>query len=204
MFTPATGSVYKFKFLSGFDPLNGIYEVTQILTYEEVLSAGIELSEIYTKVGKPQSEFEASSAQFRTDKIYKLKYTDRDEFIHVPSSLVAEVPNSSVSKYYNLALAINLGTFADPDKITWLKNYVTQLISAELGIESPADMFSVSSVYLTDDEYAIIETDRAMYAGSVTNHYSELKKLEKMLLEKQSKIEALETIVRLQNEKLNP
>ena len=182
--------VYKFTFTSSFNTLDKIYRVVSILSYEELLNLEVDLFETtYKANGLDEVMFNTDLGAIRSGQIFKLvDVTDESNVQYIPELIIKEVPDQSVQKYLNLGLAVNIGIFDDPAKITTIKSEVEQTLAAMLGTNNNATLYTVKESWLTTDQYVAIDTAREAAITKVDNHYTE-----KLALQK--KVDQLQTLV---------
>ena len=187
------GWTYSFKFTSDFSALEGIYTVVKIYAYDEFVSDGNNLYELlYTRVSKPEVDFEEDVKSYRNEKIYKLvNPDDLDDILYIPEGIIAEVPNFNIKKYAQLIIALNVGVYPNEDELEYAKSTMQEQLQGLLGFVNPPDVISIGQVWLTDDEYNDIVAEReknktkntcSLDNGKyITNYFIENQKLLKQI-----------------------
>jgi hypothetical protein len=175
---PKLKEICKFVFQDRFSNYNGIYEVASIATFNEWYDSGIDIfATLYEPVGLTKVEYAADIDTLRNYSIYKLINLETKKLIYIPMEYTAEVPDPSVKTYQKIGIAVEIGIFKDPNKIIWIKNYIKEAIEAVSGTEKSPKLFQVKKVWLTDDEYTIIENERNISVQATTNHYTDKQAL---------------------------
>ncbi len=183
--------VYSFKFKSAISTLDGIYRVSSIISYPEMLKLGLDLfALIYKPNGLSEDTFNSELDTIRSGKIAKLtSVVDEAVVYYIPEHLFASVPDGQVQKYLHLGLAVDLGTFDDAEKLSVIRHEVEQVIEAMLGTTQEAVVYTVESNWMTKDEYTTIDNQRKAAITRVSNHYTD-----KLDLIKQ--IDSLKTLIK--------
>lgn len=198
MLTPNVGSTYKFKFKDAFSSLNGIYAVLKIMTYDECVADQIDLLAVYTSVGKTEIDYDNDLVTLRTDKILKLQSISTSSIYYIPMFLGDGEPNVNVRKYLHMALGVDLGVFDNADQVMYIKSTLQEFLDGGLGITSEPIITEITSkqVWLTEDEYSVLEAARTTRKNSVINVYTENIKLRKLLDTANTKIANYETTIK--------
>ena len=176
------GWTYKFKFITDFNSLNDIYTVVKIYSYEEFLADGLTLVDLYTSVGKSESDLEndllTEEFNYKSQEIYKLRNPEQYEtVIYVPESIVSEVPSFNIKKYSNVAVAMNLGVYPGDEELTAVREIMSEHMVSQLGYADTPDLITISHVWLTDDEYKEEQAKREANKKCVINYFSECQRL---------------------------
>lgn len=191
------GWTYKFSFIKDFQSLDNVYTLVRIYTYAEILEDSINLAEVlYSLVGKTQEEYEQDANAYKSQRIFKLQHpTVTDTIIYVPASLVAEVPNPFVKQYAKLVVAVNIGVYPNDEELNHVKDVLHQQLAAQLGFADNPDVFSVSHVWLTEEEYNSVVADRENTAKTIINYFSENRKLQKELDQAKERVKQYEEYI---------
>ena len=170
-----TGWTYKFQFSVPFDKFDGVYTVLRIMTYAEMIADDVDLAEqLYAPVGKTPAEYDTDSATYRLGKIYKLvDPTAADVTQYIPEVLLRTTPNPNVRKYSKLVVAVNLGAFADPAQLDWVRRTLHEQLVKMVGLPKSPDTISIGTVWLTDEEYQEIEAARQTAERTTVNYFSQ-------------------------------
>ena len=196
---------YKFNFLEPFNKINNVYRLTKILTYEEMLNEGMTLSSLYLLVDKTEADLEKDYIEknYKDERIYKLVHpTILDTVFYVPECLLSEVPNPSVKEYAKLIVSFNIGIYPGEEDISYIKSEFGQQLKDYLGYTKDPDIFSISTQWLTDQEYQEIVDNRNKNKAigedgnyKVLSYFSAFKAQEKEILNLKAKIKAYENII---------
>lgn len=196
MFIPYVGTVYKFVFISPFDTYNGVYTVLRIMTFDEVVSDGVDMVKLYTSVGKTEEDYnEAVKTGLRYDDFLKLENIITKEILHVPFSLAELEPDPNIKEYNRVALAVDLGIFDNISDISFAKNTIDSTIAKGLGVEASSHTFSIEKVWMTLEEYNKEVEKRAEKKSTLVNLYSEVLRLRKELDSQNQKIAYYEDLL---------
>ena len=170
-----TNHVYFFTFKSVLNSLNGIYRVSALFSYPELVKMGVDLFKItYKEYGLSDIVFNNDLETIRSGKIAKLtSVNDESKIIFIPEHLYDKVPDGSVQRYYQLGLAVNLGIFNDPELLSTIRNEIEQVLSSMLGVTNNTIIYTVKDKWMTTDEYKDIEDDRNSLISKVSNHYTD-------------------------------
>lgn len=196
MFTPYVGTVYKFTFISPFNSFNGIYKVLRIMTFDEVQSDQIDLSEIYTLSGKTVEDYDNDAIELRKDRILKLEDINNSSSIrYIPMSFGETEPDPNVKKYATLALAVNLGVYDNKNQVAFVKDTIQSIVAKSLGVEDSVYLFTMRDVWMSVSEYNQKEAERIEKKESLINLYSEVLRLRKDLDSANTKISYYEDLL---------
>lgn len=121
-------------FNAAFETLNGIYQVEEIYSYNQILEQEIDLYELlYKLVGKDEeTDLLTDLANYTDGAFFKLKELNGTTIIVVPESIVMAA-NVNIKQYYSTMLQVNLGTFEDPVVIHPLVNIILDTLKDRLG-----------------------------------------------------------------------
>lgn len=162
---PAVGSTCQFVFIAKFETLNGVYRVRAETTFADSASSGVDfLNNLYYPAGLTQVDFVADYASYKLDRVVILEsVVDNTVVYYVPESAFLKVPDPTIREYFPLVLAVDLGVQKNTQSVLPLIDFVKDKITAVLGTTNPVKLVTDpgNKVYLTDDEYAILETARA-------------------------------------------
>lgn len=190
---------YKFVFKSGFETLNGIYTVTQKLTYDEVILAGVDLIEnLYAKVNKDPADWDADLPSYRYNDFFKLEVPSdsvKTEILYIPEGIIEGYPDPNIHEYAKLTLVADLGEHTTLAEIEALKTEVQELLETNYGITYVPKIVTYKKNWLTDVEYKVITDAREVAKGTIINYRSLSLKLQQQLNEANAKIIALEQII---------
>jgi hypothetical protein len=173
--------VYKFTFKSLLSVLNGIYKVLGVFSYSELFELNIDLFEVtYNANGLDGTIFEADINTIRSGEIIKIVSVDDSTIIrYIPAHMLAEIPDGSVNKYFNLGLAVNLGIFDDQDKLSTLKGEIEQIVSAMVGISDTTVIYTTKNTWMSVPEYQAIDATRNANISRISNHFVDKISLQK-------------------------
>lgn len=177
---PTLGETAKFTFISAFNKLDGIYTILSINTLNELLELGVSLVDTTYKeaeIADPENQYQTDLDTFKSDQIYKLKHIESEVVIYVPTSFNELVPDPNVKQYIQIGMGVDVGIFKDPTRIEWIKSQIAQALAAVAGVEKDPTLFEISTVWMTEAEYQVIEDERNSTIADVTNHYTDKQKL---------------------------
>jgi hypothetical protein len=175
-----TGWTYKFTFIQKFAELDGIYTITKIYSWAEVLNEQLSLYDIlYAPLNIPETIYNEDIKTYKNEDILKLISPVDGTELYVPTSILSSNPLYTVKEYNNLVLFINLGTYDDVSGLDYLVSQVGDEVKSVLGIGEQPKITSVSKVYLTEQEYKELENTRQDRITTILNWFSALKTLEK-------------------------
>ena len=176
----STGWTYKFVFKPKFSELDGVYTITKIYSWTEVLNEQLSLFELlYAPLHISEAEYNEDIKTYKNEDILKLVSPSDGTEVYVPSSILSHYPIYPVKEYYNLVLFINLGIYNEEHGLDFLKEQVGEEVKKTLGITDSPKLVATNKVYLTEPEYEEIQNERKRQASLVLNWFSSLKKLEK-------------------------
>lgn len=196
----SVGITYHFTVDPPFDMVTGVYTVNGILSYTEAVDQGIDISEIYDKYGVSLSVFHADLNTIRNGSILKLINPDfpNETPIYLPSIYVTIVPDHNVKKYRELVFAINLGTMDDNILLDSIGTNISEYLKSAIGVDTPPQLFELKSIWMTEEEYSILESERQSKASTVVNYFSECIRLRNEVDQLRNKLSAYEeTFLRL-------
>lgn len=187
---------YKFNFVPPFDSYNGIYNVTKIYSFEELIQDRIDLSQLYS-AANIADQYDEDLPLIRVEPIYKLiNVRDENNVVFIPQCLIAFEPDATVKKYYNSVVTWNISAFADKEQLEAANDVVSQLIERLFGTEEPPVIIDIGVLWLTDQEYEAIENERKTKKDAAFNWFSENQRI---LLENEAlkvKCTELENIIK--------
>lgn len=165
------GITYRLTFTSGFEDLNGLYTVLKLLSHEEMLADELSILGFYTAAGKTEEEFTADKLLYKDHSYIKIQsIVDTSLIYYTNELLLLNVPDFSAKQYYKLGLTVNLGIFKDENDLSGITMAVDEMLETTYGINSPSALFVHGDVqWLTDIEYANIETARETLKDTVIN-----------------------------------
>lgn len=195
MFT-IPGVTYKLTFITGFEELDGLYTVMQLLSNEEMVINGYSVEDTYTELGKTEDEFIVDKPTYFNNVYLKIKSIETDKEYFISELMIANIPDFSAKKYYNLGLLVDLGVFGHQDDISGLSLTVKTLLETNYGIVSnPIIMTHGKDVWLTDEEYNTIKENRELAKGVIENANSIINKQLTELTELRQKVIDLENLL---------
>lgn len=195
MFT-IPGVTYKLTFITGFEELDGLYTVMQLLSNEEMVINGYSVEDTYTELGKTEDEFIVDKPTYFNNVYLKIKSIETEKEYFISELMIANIPDFSAKKYYNLGLLVDLGVFGHQDDISGLSLTVKTLLETNYGIVSnPIIMTHGKDVWLTDEEYNTIKENRELAKGVIENANSIINKQLTELTELRQKVIDLENLL---------
>lgn len=190
--------VYAFSFKSALSSLDGIYRVSSIISYADMLALNLDLYKLTYKPNNISEDiFKADLNTIRTEKIAKLiSVTDEAVIYYIPEHLFDKVPDGSVQKYYHLGLAVNLGVFDDAELLTTLKTEIDQIIQTTTGVANRTIIYSVKNKWMTTADYATLANERQALVTRVSNHYTDKLELIKQIDSLKTRIKYYEDLIK--------
>lgn len=206
MQTPFLGCAYSFSFRDKFSKYDGIYTVSRILTFDETLLDQIDLSALYVDAGYTAEDYNTEvdtidSSKYprvpiREDKILKLQsVSDETVTRYIPFTICSTTPNPNIKQYHKLVLSLDLGTYDNMEDIDYITNVIQDTASKALGVSSTVDMFSYATVWMTEDAYADIQSERDTKKTEIINLFSENNRLRTELDKAKTLITKYETTI---------
>lgn len=175
-----TGWTYKFTFKPKFSKLDGIYTITKIYSWAEVLNEQLSLFDLlYAPLNIPETEYNEDIKTYKNEDILKLVSPADGTEVYTPASILSHYPVYPIKEYYNLVLFINLGIYNEEHGLDFLQDQVGEEVKKTLGIADAPKLVATNKVYLTEPEYEALKQERKERADLVLNWFSSLKKLEK-------------------------
>jgi len=190
-------SNYRFTFIEDFIAFNGVYVVTQIATYTELMNADVDLfTYFYQKLGKTTEQYSTDIGTYKSDRFFKLTdVTDSTNVIIIPESIIASHPEPDIAEYAKLVLSIDLGVVGDTSLLTSLLISVSEVIAASQGITIAPVITKYGSQWLSSSEYAAVVAARETKKRAVINYFSECNRLTADAAKKNAKIVSLQKLV---------
>ena len=170
MLLPPLGTVSAYTFTTEFASLNGIYTLTEILTYNQAIANGVDfIKSLYTPAGVAAAQFITDAVNYTNNNVLLLTPANVKNGIpiYAPVSILAMQPDSMVGCYNKIAIGINLGLFNDQTKLTWIINEINQILTATLGINNPAVLYSLGSEYMKISDF---NTQQAQRQAAITGY----------------------------------
>jgi len=193
------GQVYKFMFKPIIESFTGIYRLMTIMTPDDVVSTNVDLYKTTFKAhGVSEVDYVAQVKNLLTDSvIFKLRDVHKTGIVYyVPEFILLGQPIVNVTAYRRLGLAVNLGIFGNTNLLTSIRDEIEDMLVGRAGIESGAILFSPEEVWMVDEEYKVIESERREKISSNRSIYSDNIELKDQVNKLQSTVEAYEEIIK--------
>lgn len=205
---PELGTTCRFVFTAKFSTLNGVYRVRAETTFKDALISGIDFVEgLYTPAGLSRDDFTADYSSYLNDRIVVLESVlSSDTVYYVPESVFLNVPDPTIREYFPLILAVDLGVTKNTQSVLPLIDAITDLVRSQLGTDNPVRLVTSSEnkVYLTDDEYAVVETERAKNITRLIPLSVQLKQSQDKIVQLAAQIAAYEKLIAQTSTVVNP
>ena len=194
------GNQYGLKFKDDFDDLDGIYTVSHAVDYNSLLLDDISLmTYLFIHVGKTEEDLDVAIGDIRDDVFFKIVHVVNESIYYVPRSYIVGIPDPNVAAYSKLMLTMDLGVFADPTLLATLKNSIENALREGAGIDKQVQLMQYGEQWLTQEEYETIAEDRETTRTGFVNYYEKYTEQEALVQTQNTKIAALEEIIRRQN-----
>lgn len=162
----------------------GVYKVDSIMSYYDSVIGRIDIfTNLYEPCGVSKTVFDSDKKRFADTVIYRLvDPTDESKVYFMPQIFIEGQPDASVLKYNKLMMTVDLGVQPNSNtvsslvdtthpavnalnRINEMSSLFKKVLEKEYGLaptsENPLVQFSVyGHVWLTDDAFKSIETDR--------------------------------------------
>lgn len=178
MMLPPLGTISAYTFTTDFASLNGIYELTELVTYDQAIANGVDFaSSLYTPAGVATTQLATDAPTYVGTTVLMLTPVNvtNGTPIYVPTPVLATTPDSMVACYNNVALGINFGLFQDQTTINWVITELNQILKATLGIDNPAILYSLGTQYMKITDFELLQAQRAAQASEYNTLYSQLQ-----------------------------
>lgn len=199
MITPTPGVVYKFYFRGGFTDFNGTYRLVQVMTYDEYVKENHDIvADFFVPCGKTAEDALADLETIRTSQIMKLRTIDELDTgteKYAPMAYMDKNPDHNVKKYSKLGVVAYIGIVDEVETLDYINNNLREQFTAGLGIDPQPQFMSTGEVYLTDDEYKEEVAKRNESARQIINYFSENRRLEKVISQQKTRLEAYEATI---------
>lgn len=179
MILPDLNTVSAYQFITEFESLNGIYTLTELITYNQAIADNVDfLTNLYTPAGLTSTQYTTDAQTYANDIVLVLTpiANPTGVTIYAPNSILSMMPDSMVGCYNNLAIGISLGLFDDQTTLTWVISEINSILSSALGITSPAILYSLGSEYMRVSDYNALVASRASAATGYDTLYEQLQK----------------------------
>lgn len=199
MIVPSIETTAKFTFNSPFNVLDGIYTLTQLVSFSTAINDGVNFVDslyAYTSYPDPDEAFATDWKLYQNDQVLKLvSIDDAAKIIYVPASLINEVPDPQIIKAHNLTLRVDLGLFRDPTTIAWIKSEIDDFVANSTGTTKTCHLFAPKTEYMTESEWQALEQDRL-------NRISELDLSSKTIVNLRKELDTANRKLRAYEEKI--
>jgi hypothetical protein len=198
LITPVVGATYNFIFVSGYDALNGIYQLVQIMSYDEYLENEGDIDKDFFTPNNKSDELATEIVNVRDSKILKLVDPDGDddaEPVYAPLYYLKETPDFNVHKYQQLGIIANIGFAYSAEDVEFIKNTISDTVVAATGITPDPKLVVIKEQWMTEDQYNELLEERDETKKKVLNYYSENLQLEKRLAAVNTKLKAYEELI---------
>jgi hypothetical protein len=178
MMLPDLNTISDYTFTTEFTSLNGIYLLTELITYNQAIANGVDfVKSLYTPAGVASSQFATDAPNYVNDTVLVITpaNTTGGTTLYVPQSILAMMPDSMVGCYNNMAIGINLGLFDDQTQINWVISELNQILMSALGITNPAILYSLGSQYMKISDYNEQAATRAAAATGYNTLFEQLQ-----------------------------
>lgn len=179
MMLPALGAISAYTFTTEFATLNGIYALTELMTYDKAVASGVDfLASLYTPAGVSSAQFTIDAPNYAQDNVLVLTPvtgSTQTTVIYAPESIIAMIPDSMIGCYNNLAIGIPLGLFDNNAQLTWVLNEINSILTATLGINNPATLYSLGVEYQKISDYEALVAQRKSAASNYITLYQQLQ-----------------------------
>lgn len=196
-FLPALNAigVYKFKTpISTMVNTQAIYQCKSIRKISELIGSGVDvLATYYTPYGLTSVILEEDK---KNDISIVGLYSEKADWLYVPSSQLDAYPDSGGVPYRRMAYAIDMGPVEESFDLSILNEILSDVIYSNLGIRPDIRVVSLSksAMVKTADHEAI----KAMRQGKIeieNTTYMQLAQLKEELASARLKIRALEDFI---------
>lgn len=164
MIAPQLGSVCKFTFVTEFASLNGVYRVIGLTSYEASIAAGVDyVAGLYTPAGLTSEQYTTDASTYAGQEIVVVQPPNTSSITYyLPLSIIALIPDPTVSRYDDVYLSLHVGMFKDPNTYTWVKSQVEDILSSVTGQKIQGQWLanSTKAQYLTEAEYDALDAER--------------------------------------------
>ena len=206
---PTPGVTYSFTFVTSFASFNGIYTLVKLMTYDEYLADGGDLFfDLFNPVGMTNDQMQEDMETIRSSKIMKLVTPEaidtEPRTVFMPTCYAEDNPDHNVEKYLRIGVTVYIGVTKDVELLTFMKNALSEYVTAATGIDPQPQFVSVGETWLTDSQYEEIVASRDEAKKRIINYYSENLRLEKRIASLQAKLNAYEEIIVQQWKQLHP
>ena len=196
---PEVGATCAFTFTTPFSTLNGIYRIRAETTFTDAIASGVDfIASLYTPAGLAQANFNSDYPSYLQDRVAVLQSVSDTTIVrYTPESIFLTIPDPTVKEYLPLILVVNLGVQANTQIVLPLMDQITDLIQANLGTSDSLRLLTnpQNKVYLTDNEYTILEQARAANITKLMPLSVQLKQLQDQNLALAAKIAAYEALL---------
>jgi hypothetical protein len=196
---PIINGTCGYVFQARFVALNGIYRLIKTTSYNESIKEGTDFfKELYQPAGLTETDFENDWQDYQFDQIFTLEdVNDVTKVYKVPSVLIIEQPNPNIVKTYELSLNIRLGQFVNPNKVSWLVNYIDQAVAVATGTLDVTQLFNDTDneVYMTKEEYELLDQDRNTRVQILKPHLQVIQEQLKIIESLQTQVATLEQAI---------
>lgn len=175
---PDVNTICAYTFAPRFASLNGIYKLSEILSFGESLKAGVNLvTRLYVPAGLTSADYLIDAGSYQNDAVLYLEpVNDTGVAIYVPASLLATMPDPMVGCYNNLAIGVSLGLFADQTQLNWVINELQAIIASVLGVTAPTvRLYSLGVEYMRVIDYDALVAQRAAAMSAYKSLYQQLQ-----------------------------
>lgn len=167
------GWTYQFVFTKKFTKYDGVYTIAKVYSWAEVINDQLSLYDLlYKPLNIPETEYNQDIIQFKNENIYKLVSPDDGSIVYAPESIFAQVPIYPVKEYQKLVMFLPLGIYASEEGLDYLVDQVGDELKGALGLTITPKLTTVGKVYMTEEEYNLLEAQRKENADKILNWFS--------------------------------
>lgn len=199
---PSIGSFCKYYFSSPFTALNGAYKVVSAMSLSEALNElQIDFVKyLYKPANLDGSTYTTDVLNWTNDNILELVSPGTTTTtIYVPSSIIASLPDPTVSKYSSVYLSVPLGYFptGDSSAYSYVASQVSDIAASVTGVPGTAAFFANpdNDIYYTNSEYEALDKARQAKIVTLQPLQTQLTAANATITALKAQIAALESII---------
>lgn len=167
------GWTYKFVFIKKFTDYNGVYTISKVYSWAEVLNEQLSLYDLlYAPLNIPETEYNEDVIKYKNENIYKLMSPEDGTILYAPESIIAQVPIYPVNEYQKLVMFLPLGVYDSEEGLDYLVQEIGSEINGVLGLDITPKLTTVGNVYLTEKEYNEAQALRKSRVDRILNWFS--------------------------------
>lgn len=200
MFLPHIGSTCLFTLTPKFSSLNGVYTVTALAAFNDLVSnANINfVQNLYTPAGLTRQDYINDFNSYQNENVAIVSSVeDASTTYYFPEAIIATVPDPTVKKYPNYYFGILIGPYQNENVLQDLASQIGEMVTNTTGVTNPVRYLydPAKSTWLTASQYQALEEERQQNIKQADSLYTQLQNALSTISTLQSQVDTLQQVI---------